>query len=133
MGSRLSRMSRIKAVPQRVDFYSNPADLLCFTLAMAGISNAGIIKKMADAGLYLSNSQISYRISMAERSRRSGTPTQRRAFRDGTSPVAQALVAQIMGNRGLGQTVKQTAIQTLDKKKLYHPNGNGNGNGSIKR
>lgn len=110
-----------KAKPQRVNFYGNAADLLCFTMAMAGVGNAGIKTALDSAGLILSDSQIQYRIGLAERSRRKGTDTQRTLFRKGKSPIAQALVAQIMGNRGLGQIVKSTAVQTLEHRRLYEP------------
>jgi hypothetical protein len=119
---------REKAVPQKVNFYNNASDLLCFAMAMAGLSNQAIQHALRNAGLYLTDSQINYRIGLYERQRREGTPTQRRAFREGKSPISQALVAQIMGNRGIGQQVKQTAVQELQKKDLYgqpRPKGNG--------
>ena len=120
------RTRKTATVPQRVDFYSKPADLLCFTLAMAGQSSNAIYDALRSAGFDLTMSQIQYRIATYERTRGDGQVTQRRAFRDGKSPVAKVFISQIMSNRGIGHTVKLNAITVLDKKRLYTPMPNGN-------
>lgn len=106
--------------PQTVDFFGNHQDLLCFAFASTGISTQGIQDALASMGITLTHSQIMYRIGRAETGR-NGSPTQRRLFREGKSPIAQALVSQIVGNRGIGQTVKRNIVEHLDKKDLYSP------------
>ena len=114
-----------KTVPQKVDFFGNSQDLLCFAFASSGITTQGIQNALASIGIFLTQSQIQYRIGLAESDRRKGDPTQRRLYREGKSPVAQALVSQIVGNRGIGQQVKKNAVEHLDKKDLYQPRPKG--------
>lgn len=125
------RVSYDKARPQKVDFFGNHQDLLCFAFASTGISTQGIQDALAAMGIHLTYSQIMYRIGRAEHGRRANEQTQRRLFREGKSPIAQAIVSQIVGNRGLGQTVKRNVVDHLNKKDLYQPRPDGvmdNGN-----
>jgi hypothetical protein len=119
------REPKERAKSEKVDFYGNHKDLLCFALASAGISTLGIQQALQSMGIALTLSQINYRIGRAEAGREADELTQRTLFRQGRSPIAQALMAQVLGNRGIGQKVKQNAVEMLEKKDLYTPRPNG--------
>jgi hypothetical protein len=103
------------AKPQKVDFFANAQDLYCYAFASSGLTTVGIQSALENVGIFLTLSQIQYRLRCAEADRKVGQPTQRKLFREGRSPIAQIVVAQIVGNRGVGQKIRDSVVERLEK------------------
>lgn len=82
-------------------------------LAAAGLTTTAIAKKTG-----YTEAQVAYRIGKSEKGRKRGDLTQRAAYRMGSSPVANLIVALVGSNRS---PIKRQVTETLDKRGLYTP------------
>lgn len=100
-----------RTLPSRVDFFLNANDLRCVLLAAAGWSTAAIAMQTG-----LTVGQVVYRLHKSEKRRAAGTPTLRKAYRGGTSPVAKMIATFVAGKTG---PVRKSITSGLDRKGLY--------------
>jgi hypothetical protein len=106
-----------EVVHKFVDFHANQTDFLCVMLAACGWSTRAIA-----AHTNLTEGQVVYRIGKSERDRGDGNLTQRSAYRNGSSPVANAIVQTISSR---GSMVSREVKTTLDSRGLYTPRPSG--------
>lgn len=107
--------------PRFVDFHANATDMLCFMLSACGWTTKAIAGHLKSLGRPLTEAQVTYRIGKAE-AKRGVAMTQRSAYRNGKSAVAQAIVATITAK---GSAITKQLESTLDKRGLYAPRPTG--------
>lgn len=100
------------AIPQPVNFYANPIDLQCYLLACAGWTTKAIVSAVKT----LTESQVMYRIGIIEKMRRDKEKTLRAQYRDGSSPIAKAVLTMMTAKNSFAH---QKVIEVVEKRGLY--------------
>lgn len=104
-------------IPRFVEYHALSKDFQTFLLAALGFKTKTIARR-----LDLTEGQVQYRITKAEKKRRKGDMTQRTAYRDGTSDIANTVINMFSGG---GNAVHKEAVLILDKRGLYAPKPRG--------